>query len=109
VKAKQVQVRVEPSGHEFDAFIGEDIMSAAVRAGYRWPTICQGSGVCMACYVQIDPETAELSEMSTNERKTLDPVYKRKGDAAKPGEYRLACRAKPLGDITVIKRGVLRL
>ena len=37
-------IRVEPSGIEINANPDETIMEAAIRAGYKWPTVCGGDG-----------------------------------------------------------------
>ena len=41
-------VRVEPAGVDIPVDDGETLMAAAVRAGYRWPTVCGGQAQCGA-------------------------------------------------------------
>lgn len=96
-------IRVEPLGVDVTADGSMSIMSAAESAGYRWPTVCKGQGLCTTCYVRVLSEPEHLSEMSDLEREGIT----RLGLAAGEGEVlRLACQARVEGDVTVFKRGV---
>ena len=98
-------VVVEPAGISFVARQGESVMSAAERAGFRWPTICHGSAICTRCWIRVAPDQQpHLSPMRDREREALTLVRWRTG-AADPSE-RLACQARPVADVTVHKEGV---
>jgi 2Fe-2S ferredoxin len=74
---------------------GETLMAAALRAGYRWPTVCGGLAECGACAVRI--AALEAARLATLPDRRLHP------DA----EFRLACRMQPNGtDLVVHKKGV---
>jgi ferredoxin, 2Fe-2S len=97
-------VTVEPKGHQIQAQEGESIMTAAVRLGYQWPTICGGIASCKACTVEVISDPDALEPMSALERTELArsfPTMEREG---RP--LRLACQARPARDVTVFKRGV---
>ncbi|WP_417620249.1 2Fe-2S iron-sulfur cluster-binding protein [Parasphingorhabdus sp.] len=101
-----VVVRLQPSGQTFEAEPGEYMMESAEQAGLRWPTICHGDATCLACYIKVETDGGCLDEMSAAERQALEPIYMRFRTTAKDGDFRLACRARVLGDVTVFKRGV---
>ena len=85
---------------------GETLMAAALRAGYRWPTVCGGLAECGACAVRIvgdapatlaPPVALEAARLATLPDRRFHP------DA----EFRLACRMQPNGtDLVVHKKGV---
>jgi 2Fe-2S ferredoxin len=96
-------VIVQPSGVAIQVEEGEDLMAAAQRAGYRWPTICHGQAECTVCFVVAEdpdafcaPEPAELAGLELFAGRAL---YEGK-------VVRLACQARPCRDTTVTKRGV---
>ena len=97
------QVRVEPSGILLDVADGETIMDAAERAGFRWPTICNGDARCNQCFVLVQDGAQHLSPMRPQEREGLERVRWRFGPVA---HERLACQARVLGDVVVLKEGV---
>jgi 2Fe-2S ferredoxin len=97
-------VRVVPGGPEFTVIIGESIMTAAERHGFRWPTVCHGNGDCLACRVRVLEGAGHLSEASEGETQRLEPIRQRQRSLV--GEWRLACQARVLGDVVVEKRGV---
>lgn len=97
------RVRVEPSGIEFDVGAGETIMSAALRGGYRWPTVCGGTGQCRACFVVVVDGMSNLEPPGRLEREGIRILVESGEDRA---AVRLACQAKPAGDVTVQKHGV---
>jgi 2Fe-2S ferredoxin len=97
------RVIVEPSGVAIQVEQGESLMTAAARAGYKWPTVCHGKAECTVCFVVaddpdafIDPEPAELAGLEMFAGRA---VYEGK-------VLRLACQARPRRDTTVTKRGV---
>lgn len=97
------RVEVEPRGIEFDVNDGETIMGAALRNGYRWPTLCNGDGTCSICWVEVRAGEDHLSDAAPRERDTLEllsPVLRA------TRTVRLACQARVLGDVTVRKSGV---
>ena len=81
-------------------------MAAAMRSGYRWPSICGGLAECGACVVEVVQAAPEhLHAASDKERDRLRtlPERRRRPDAV----LRLACQFRPGGtDATVHKRGV---
>jgi 2Fe-2S ferredoxin len=95
-------VQVRPSGINFDAEPGETIMGAAIRSGYRWPTVCGGKAECAACAVLVEEGEQNLSPIAENEAAILHivPIL------ASGATVRLACQARLIGDIAVTKRGV---
>lgn len=95
------RVYVTPKDLAFDAKIGESIMAAAVRNGFRWPSVCQGDAVCGACAVTVESGAENLSPMSRHEERKLESLNR-----SVPGVRRLACQARVQGAVTVNKRGV---
>jgi ferredoxin, 2Fe-2S len=101
-----VVVRVEPAGIDVAVDDGETLMAAAVRAGYRWPTVCGGQAECGVCVLEVvtpvdldPPAPLEAARLATVPERALRP------DAT----WRLACqlRVGPPG-LVVFKRGVRR-
>lgn len=84
------RVRVEPSGHEFDANGGETILVAALRAGLALPYSCR-SGLCGACKGRIVRGSVDYGEY---EDKALSAQERAGGKA-------LFCQALPLSDLVV--------
>jgi 2Fe-2S ferredoxin len=94
---------VEPLGVELEADASTSVMAAAERAGYRWPTVCHGQGLCTTCYVRVQAHPEHLSEASKLEQEGIDRLaVMPTGDEV----LRLACQARVEGDVTVFKRGV---
>jgi len=101
-----VIVRVEPAGIELDVAPGETVMAAAVREGYRWPTVCGGLAECGVCVLRIlspgdiqAPSPLETARLETVPERRLEP------DA----RWRLACQLRVWGPgLVVHKRGVRR-
>jgi 2Fe-2S ferredoxin len=96
-------VRVEPSGILLDVLDGETVMGAAVRSGYRWPTVCGGQAECGVCALEV-VGAAALPEPTELEATRLAELPERKlyPDRA----YRLACQLRPVDGLVVRKRGV---
>jgi ferredoxin, 2Fe-2S len=100
-------VRVEPAGVDIVVDAGETLMAAAVRAGYRWPTVCGGQAECGVCVLSVVSSGFELAPPSPLEAGRLATVPERvlSSDAV----LRLACQLRVDGDgLVVFKRGVRR-
>jgi ferredoxin, 2Fe-2S len=98
-------VRLLPLDVELTVNEGESVMDAAERAGYRWPTLCGGVGMCTMCWVRIDDQPGHASPMGALERNALETL--RWDEGARPeGNVRLACQLRVSGPLTVFKRGV---
>lgn len=99
-----VLVRVEPSRISVRVRRGETLMAAAERQGYRWPTVCHGQGICTACHVVLPEDTGAFEPPGPVE---LTGLAQFAGRSFYEGKIvRLACQARPVGDATVVKRGV---
>jgi 2Fe-2S ferredoxin len=96
-------VRVEPSGAVINALAGETIIEAAHRSGYSWPSICGGEGSCRTCFVTVLHGADALSAVDSLEQRGLDDLYRSPRNS---GILRLACQARPLGNVSVRRRGV---
>jgi len=103
-----VTVRVEPSGIELDVAPGETVMAAAVRSGYRWPTVCGGLAECGTCVLAVVTAPATgLPSPGPVEAGRLATVPERR--LAADGEWRLACQLRvDAPGLVVRKRGVRR-
>ena len=97
-------VRVEPVGIELDVAPGETVMAAAVRSGYRWPTVCGGLAECGVCVLRVvspvplpPPSELEAARLAAVPERRLDPS----------AEWRLACQLRVEREgLVVHKRGV---
>ena len=99
-------VRVEPAGIELDVAPGETVMAAAVRSGYRWPTVCGGLAECGVCVLRV-VSSVGLPAPSGLEAARLAVVPERKLQPDE--EWRLACQLRPgAPGLVVHKRGVRR-
>ena len=103
----EVKVRILPNGPDLILEAGEALMAGALRLGYRWPTVCGGSGDCMVCKVRVisgqdvvSPESAAETERLRGLRLGATPGIPQ----AEP--WRLACQMRVNGDVVVEKRGV---
>ena len=95
--------RVEPLGVDLDVQEGETVMEAALRHGYRWPTVCGGNASCGACCLQVlrgDQHCAPPTPRET-ERLAARGVLARGG-----GPRRLACELTVAGPVVVHMPGV---
>jgi 2Fe-2S ferredoxin len=99
-------VRVLPAGHEFRGERDETIYEAAARAGLRWPTICEGEGICGTCHFVVVENAENLSAMDSHESEALRGFRRYAGDRT---DERLACQARLHGDVTVLRKGVRAL
>lgn len=100
---KNVIIRIEPSGIEFDCQAGETIIQAAWRHGYYWPTICGGVAECGACRCELTEgvENAEPPSMAEQIFFRTMPRMRERNPA-----LRLACCLKVSGVVTIRKAGV---
>jgi 2Fe-2S ferredoxin len=80
-------------------------MGAAQARGYYWPTTCGGEGRCSTCALNVVNGAENLTEMGRSERKTIEAEL---GASALARGVRLACQARVLGDVEVLKPGVRR-
>jgi 2Fe-2S ferredoxin len=97
-------VLVLPSGIPLEAQWGETVMSAASRAGLTWPTVCHGHARCTACSTVVISGAEQLSPMEQLERAALDRVPALRHQPERV--VRLACQARVLGDVVLLKYGV---
>ena len=97
------RILVQPLGVVFELELGETLMSAALRAGYYWPTICKGNAQCNRCAVRV-VDGAGLEPYSAVELVGLRSVRWRNGE--EDHRDRLACQLRAHGDAVVDKRGV---
>lgn len=96
--------RIEPLGETILLRAGETLMRAGQRAGLRWPTLCQGQGLCAQCWVKVTAGGAALGEPSTRELRALRIV-----PAPHQGpDTRLACQIAPDAPITVSRVQIVR-
>jgi ferredoxin len=97
------RVRVDPHGFEFDCRDGDNVMAAATRAGYVWPTACGGTEHCAVCWTKVLDGLGHLDDPSPVEVGPLQTLAARRrhGDSV-----RLACQAGVRGDLVVHKSGV---
>jgi 2Fe-2S ferredoxin len=99
-------VVVKPSGISFITGADETIMTAALRHGLRWPTVCQGNAECAVCTFSVSNDADNLSPIEKDEQACLSG-YVRPVGANDAQTFRLACRARVLhGSVEIIKRGV---
>jgi 2Fe-2S ferredoxin len=98
--AHDARVHVEPGGHEILVSTGESLLDAALRQGYRWPTLCHGAGECTTCFVKMLAGADNVTPARRAERDRLDECGRHDPD------FRLACQLEVCGPITVLKRGL---
>ncbi len=98
------EVVVEPSGTTFEVDEGETVFEAALRHGYRWPTICGGIGSCRTCIMTVLDGLEACSEIGAWEAEGLEEAGA--AAAAPGGTARLACQTRVSGNIRVRKPGV---
>ena len=89
------RVKIEPSGHEFEAAEGETILAAALRAGVTLPYSCR-NGNCGTCKGRLN---AGEIDFGVYEAKALSAAERAAGQA-------LFCRAVPLSDVVVTAREI---
>lgn len=84
-------IRFEPSGSAVTVQVGETLLAAARVAGVAIDAPCGGTGRCGSCRVHAE---GMLSPLSADESELL-------GGASIEAGWRLACRARAEGDVTV--------
>jgi len=99
------RVTIQPLGITVDAKPRDTIMAAAKAHGYYWPSTCGGEGRCSTCALVVVSGAENLSEMGRSERKTIEAELSL---SALARGTRLACQARVLGDVEVLKPGVRR-
>lgn len=82
-------VRVLPVDVDLTVNDGETLLDAALRHGWKWPTLCNGDGECGLCYVSVEVGAEHLTPMGAPERQRLSL-----GLAAGDPAARLACRLR---------------
>ena len=92
-------VRVLPADVELTVDEEDDLFWAARRAGWNWPTVCEGSCSCGQCYVTVLEGGDQLSAITDLERLRISEGMM----ASKPG-VRLACQTFVNGPGVVVKR-----
>ena len=97
------RVTIQPLGITVDAKPQDTIMAAAEAHGYYWPSTCGGEGRCSTCALVVVSGAENLSEMGRSERKTIEAEL---SPSALARGTRLACQARVLGDVEVLKPGV---
>jgi 2Fe-2S ferredoxin len=101
--SRECVVRVEPAGIELTVRKGETVMGAARRLGYRWPTVCDGDGVCTVCWMEVLEGADQLTGRTEVEDRWLRNF---RGGRFCKGDLRLACQAVVEGAVSVRKKGV---
>ena len=96
---------VVPSNIEIDVQPGKTLLEAAWEAGYQWPTLCYGQGICTACQCEVLHGPHLLSPRTEAEAQMLGDLSRRVR-RADPRRVRLACQVTVTGDVTVRKPGV---
>ena len=97
-------ITVLPLGVKIEGEEGKSVFHAAVEAGYRWPTVCQGLGSCRTCYMQVVEGADGFEEPDDWEQEGLEDLESTVGGVH--AGVRLACQALVCGEATVRKTGV---
>src|SRR5271165_1665993 len=90
------RVTVLPASLTFDVRAGEQLLTAAWRAGVGIKSVCGGRGKCGSCRVEVEPDGAHphaLNPVTAAEREWLP--------ADSLGRYRLACQCEVNDDIAI--------
>jgi 2Fe-2S ferredoxin len=97
------RITIQPLGVVVEARPQDTIMAAAQAQGYYWPTTCGGQGRCTTCAFTVVSGQQNLSDMRRSERQAIEAGL---GAVALARGMRLACQARVLGDVEVLKPGV---
>lgn len=84
-----------PDGRTVVAAPGPTILDLSRRAGVPHASVCGGRGRCSTCRIRIIDGHDRLSPASPDETRVLQRV-------GNPINVRLACQARPVGDVSVI-------
>lgn len=84
------RVRLEPSGHSYEASEGQTVLTAGLEAGWNMPYSCR-AGTCRTCRGRILEGKVDFGG--------THPAYLTDEDKAMG--LALLCKAKPLGDLVV--------
>jgi 2Fe-2S ferredoxin len=98
-------ITIQSLGIVVEARPEDTIMAAARAQGYYWPTTCGGEGRCTTCAAIVRSGKENLSAMGDQERRTIEAEL---GPTALERGVRLACQARVLGDVELLKLGVRR-
>jgi ferredoxin len=93
-------VHVLPADADLEVGESEPLFWAARRAGWRWPTVCEGDGECGQCYVVVEQGAEHLNAASDEERERLA-----EGMVGGEPRARLACMTYVSGPAVVRRRG----
>lgn len=96
------RITVEPSGVSFEVGPGETVFAAAERNGYRWPTVCGGTGSCRTCVMTVLEGEQCCSPVEAWEAEGLEEI----GAFGRGVLQRLACQTRLTGPVRVRKPGV---
>ena len=99
------RITIQPADIVIEGKPQDTVMAAAKAKGYYWPSTCGGEGRCSTCALIVVSGGENLSEMGRSERKTIEAEL---GPSALARGVRLACQARLLGDVEVLKPGVRR-
>jgi len=97
------RITIQPADIVIEGKPQDTVMAAAQAQGYYWPTTCGGEGRCSTCALTVITGAENLSEMGRSERKTIEAEL---SPSALARGTRLACQARVLGDVEVLKPGV---
>jgi len=90
------RVTILPDSRTFNVRAGEQLLTAAWRAGIGIKSVCGGRGNCGSCRIEVVSDSASgqaLNPVSEAEREWLP--------ADSFGQYRLACQCEVRDDITI--------
>ena len=93
-------VRVLPADAELSVDEDDDVFWAARRAGWTWPTTCNGSSECGQCWMLVLEGGEHLSKLTASERTLLA-----EGMMATKPNARLACMTYVSGPVVVKRLG----
>jgi uncharacterized 2Fe-2S/4Fe-4S cluster protein (DUF4445 family) len=90
------RVTVLPASLTFAVRTGEQLLTAAWRAGVGIKSVCGGRGKCGSCRIEIDPADASRGALNPASEAEMEWL-----PADSPVHYRLACQCEVKDDITI--------